>query len=321
MSGPFFIMEMISTITGQTMGGLYRLRLPISQKPEGVFAGVQAILDLVEHQMSGWNDTSDLARINAAPLGKWVAIPSEMAEVVAFGLDMADETLGALNICMGHNALVYGHGTDAPPLRGDAPQSIAPDIAVLLDAKNGLIQRRMDVRLDLNSIAKGYSVDLVSDHLKAQGITDFILEVAGDIYAAGKRPNGMPWTVGLELPLPDKSVPLRFVPLLDCAIATSGNYRRYKTTKNGIAGHVINPVTGQAMDELYASVTVIAPSSARADALATALFAMGSKVGLGFATQNSIAATFISRSADGFTEQGTPAMSDYLKEHEEAMPC
>ncbi|MBL1437454.1 MAG: FAD:protein FMN transferase [Rhodobacteraceae bacterium] len=306
----------ISTLTGQTMGGLFQLRLPQLQKAAHLLGAVQSILDLVDTQMSGWSDTSDLARINAAPLLNWVPVPKEMAEVVALGLKMADETQGALNICMGHNARVYGHGTNNAPLGGTAPASINPTIALGLDLKNLRIQRRMDVLLDLNSIAKGYSVDLVSAYLKTQGVTDFVLEVAGDIYATGKRPNGMPWTVGLELPLPDKSVPLRFVPLVNCAIATSGNYRRYSSSKNGIAGHVIDPTTGQAMDELYASVTVIAQSSARADALATALFTMGPKTGLAFATQSNIAATFISRSADGFIEQGSPAMFDYLEKQE-----
>ena len=178
------------------MGGLYRLRLPISQKPVGISAGVQAILDLVEQQMSGWNNASDLSRINAAPLGEWTALPSEMAAVVSLGLEMAIETQGALNICMGQNARVYGHGTDAPALGGNAPQSVDPAVAIRLDTENGRIKRQTDVLLDLNSIAKGYSVDLVSDHLKSRGITDFILEIAGDIYAAGKRPDGNPWDGG-----------------------------------------------------------------------------------------------------------------------------
>ena len=305
------------------MGGLYQIRLPISQKPEGVFQAVQAILDGIEQQMSGWRDTSDLARVNAAPLNQWVDIPPDFAKVVELGLEMADESHGALNICMGHNARVYGHGTHAAPLGGNAPQSIDPGIALQLDLENLRLKRRIDVLIDLNSIAKGYAVDLVSAYLKARGVTDFIVEAAGDICAAGKRPNGMPWTVGLELPLPDKSIPLRFVPLADCAIATSGNYRRFTPIKGGIAGHVINPVTGLAMGNLYASVTVIAPSSARADALATALFAMGPQVGAGFAAQNNIAATFISRTKSGFSETGSPAMSSYLvssggwKEHGE----
>lgn len=311
-------MNHISTLTGKTMGGLFRLRLPQSQESGHLISAVQSLLDLVDTQMSGWSDTSDLARINAAPLHEWVPLPKEMAEVVALGLEMAIETQGALNICMGLNARVFGHGTNNAPLGGMAPASIDPNAALHLDHKNLRIQRRMDVLLDLNSIAKGYAVDLVSAYLKSQGVTDFILEVAGDIYATGKRPNGMPWTVGLELPLPDKSIPLRFVPLIDCAIATSGNYRRYITNEGGMAGHVIDPTTGQAMDELYASVTVIAQCSARADALATALFTMGPKAGLEFAKQGDIAAIFISRSTDGFIEEGSPAMFAYLKQYDRA---
>lgn len=112
----------------------------------------------------------------------------------------------------------------------------------------------------------------------------------------------------LGLPLPDKSVPLRFIPLRNQAIATFGIYRRFKAVAGEISGHVINPASGGAMSKIYTSVAVVADRAARADALATALFAMGVEAELDYVAKNNIAAIFICRVADGFEERGSQAM-------------
>ena len=305
-------MDQIETIDGQTMGGTYRLRFAVTDNNPDIKIQVQALLDMVETQMSGWKDSSDLNRFNNAALNEWVPIPPEMTNVVMLGLQMSQETNGALNICMGENSRIFGHGADVTASNNPVSAAVDPMNVLELDAPNRMLRRNQNIRLDLNSIAKGFAVDLVVFYLKKTGITDFIIEVAGDIYASGKRPNGMPWSVAIELPLPDKSVPLCFVPLVDYAIATSGNYRRFNKTQNGIAGHLITPKTGQALSEIYASVSVLAPFSVRADGLATALFVMGASAGFKFAEKNNIAATFITRTTDGFKEEGTSNMHALL---------
>lgn len=294
------------------MGGTFRLRMPREQYSMHIDTEVQALLDLVDTQMSGWDEGSDLSRFNQSEVGEWVSIPAEMTAVVALGLEASAETNGALNICMGHNSRVYGHGTYSAPIGGDVPKCYASGDSIEQDKKNGRVRKKQDIALDLNSIAKGYSVDLVGEYLQGIGVRDYMLEVAGDIYAYGVRPDKMPWTVALELPLPDKTVPLRFVPLSNCAIATSGNYRRFRKTADGFVGHLIDPETGKASSEIYCSVSVVAPSSARADGLATALFAMGPDAGFAFAAKNNLAAIFISRKWEGFEERGTDAMNKIL---------
>ena len=301
-------MEIISTIEGQTMGGTYRLRLAKSDDNKTIHPNIQQILDRVDSQMSGWNPQSDLMLFNVLAVNEWVDIPAEMAEVVEIGLTLCAKTRGALNICLGNNSRTYGHGSHSKATGGAAPAVTSAGSVLELDMPNLRLRRSSAVALDLNSVAKGYAVDLVSKYLKNQGINNFLIEVAGDIFASGKRPDGMPWTVALELPLPDKSVPLRFIPLYNQAIASSGNYRRFIKSGDEIAGHIIEPETGKAMTEIYASVSVIAKSSAQADGLATALFAMGEKAGYAFADKHNIAAIFISRTADGFKETGTRAL-------------
>lgn len=300
---------MIRTIEGETMGGLYRLRIPSAQVIPNLKAIVQSTLDLVDNQMSAWKPESDLCRFNAAPMGEWVTIPSEMASVVETGLRMSKFTGGALNICLGHQTSAYGFGPHVDAL---SFQVIDPCVALELDIDENRLRRHADIALDLNSVAKGYAVDLVCTRLCRAGLTDYMIEVSGDIRAVGKRPDGHPWSVALELPIPDKIVPIRFVPLVDCAVACSGNYRN---TKDGL-GHVIDPDTGYPMSAMGSSVAVLASTAIEADALATSLFAMGNLAGLSFARDHKLPAIFITSDEQGFKEEGSEMANKLFKKVE-----
>lgn len=287
---------MITTIEGETMGGLYRLRVPTTQLIPGLKVLVQSAVDLVDCQMSAWKPRSDLCKFNAAPIGDWVLIPDEMAEVVEIGLRLSKITSGALNICLGQHSssFKFAPNIDLRPI-----QVVDPCVALELDKNENRLRRHVDIALDLNSIAKGYAADLVCEKLQTAGLTDYMIEISGDIRAVGKRPDGHPWSFALELPLPDKIVPIRFVPLVDCAIACSGNYRQ---TKDGM-GHILDPRTGLPMPASFSSVTVMADSAAKADALATSIFAMGYSARSGFVEKYKLAAIFVDQDENGFREE------------------
>lgn len=289
---------MITTIEGETMGGLYRLRVPTTQLVPNLKVLVQSTVDLIDTQMSAWKPGSDLCRFNTSPIGDWVLIPDEMAKVVEIGLRLSKITNGALNICLGQQSSRFGF---APNIDPQPLQVIDPCVALELDQSENRLRRHADIALDLNSIAKGYAADLVCEKLRKAGLNSYMIEISGDIRAVGKRPDGHPWSVALELPLPDKLVPIRFVLLDDCAIACSGNYRQI----NGDTGHIINPRTGLPISASFSSVTVIANSAAEADALATAIFAMGNSARLNFVNSHKLATIFIDQDESGFREENS----------------
>ena len=102
------------------------------------------------------------------------------------------------------------------------------------------------MRLDFNSIAQGFSVDLIGDYLNSMGINDFMIELGGEILVKGKNPNSEFWTIGIEKPTNkiDRTEYQFIVSLRNKALATSGNYRKYYI-KDGIKySHTINPFTG-----------------------------------------------------------------------------
>ncbi len=139
------------------------------------------------------------------------------------------------------------------------------------------------VQVDLNSIAKGYVVDLVAEALEERGIANYMVNIGGEIRCKGLNPKHHDWTIGIETPYDGNFAQADFekiITVTDCAMATSGNYRRFYTTEDGRkVAHTIDPTTGYSVLSDLLSVTVIAPTCAEADAAATMFMAMGSEGG------------------------------------------
>ncbi len=137
------------------------------------------------------------------------------------------------------------------------------------------------VRLDLNAIAQGYSVDVVARFLEQQGIRHYLVEIGGEIRAKGEKGPHQLWTIGIEHPF-QRGLIYTTLRMRDRSMATSGNYRNRREVNGLVMGHIINPKTGfsqpglsqQEQNELV-SATVFAGDAATADALATAFIVMG----------------------------------------------
>ena len=133
------------------------------------------------------------------------------------------------------------------------------------------------VSLDFNAFAQGYSVDLVSELLLSKGITSFVVEIGGEVYAHGQR-KGQPWYIGLEQPIENKENinPLTVIfQLENMGVATSGNYRKF-TIENGLKiAHHIDPRTGTPCSNQLLSASIFTDHCISSDALATAILVMG----------------------------------------------
>lgn len=142
-----------------------------------------------------------------------------------------------------------------------------------------IIKKNKNSYLDFNAIAKGYGVDAVGKFLESKGITDYLVEIGGEVKAKGKNTQGIDWSVGIDDPNFDGSrSQQKITRLKNEAIATSGNYRKFRIdsiTGKKIA-HTLNPKTGSPAQTDLLSVSVISNNScAEADAYATAFMAMG----------------------------------------------
>lgn len=143
---------------------------------------------------------------------------------------------------------------------------------------NKVVKKDPRVALDFNAFAQGYSVDVVSGFLSSKGITSYMVEIGGEVYAKGKKPNGNNWTVGIEKPIDNKESenPLKaIVKLEDMAIATSGNYRRFIVEDGVKYHHHLDPKTGYPTKNNLLSASVFSKECISSDATATGILVMG----------------------------------------------
>lgn len=289
------------------MGTSWCVKLVASPRADlhAMHAGIQAQLDLVVAQMSTWEADSDISRFNRAAAGSWQPLPPEFFAVLACAMETARDSDGAYDPTIGALVEAWGFG----PAQGGG----VPDASELKSAQAGLGWRRVSlrpqdmsalqpggVRLDLSAIAKGYGVDLVARHLRDAGIAAALIEVGGELYGYGRKPDGGQWQVLAEAAPdaePDEEA-ICVIALDSVAVATSGDHWHAFEQDGTRYSHTLDPRTGRPVETAAAAVTVIAEDAMSADAWATALTVMGAEAGYRFAQQRNIAARFVVRGSD-----------------------
>ena len=139
--------------------------------------------------------------------------------------------------------------------------------------------------VDFNSLAQGYTVDIIGQFLRSKNINNYLIELGGELLAKGKNINSKTWVVGVEKPNEKIDFTDRFqfiVSLENKSLATSGSYRNYIEKDSIKYSHIINPKTGFPSLNTLLSVTVIHEDCIYADAYATAFMAMGLEKTLDF---------------------------------------
>lgn len=258
---------------------------------------LQAAVDEVDAQMSTWKADSDLTRLNRAPVGEQVAVPAMLMEVLKLALAVSRASDGAFDIGVGDAVSAWGFGPAAAAsvLIRSAMTARRVPAPEALDLGDGSVRKRAPVALDLNGIAKGFGVDRLAETLARLGVRDALVGIDGEMRAMGSRPDGEAWTVAVERPDPDRRAPHSVLVLRDCAVATSGDYRHWVEVRGRRLSHTMDPRRGAPLLDAPASVTVLAPSCAAADAWATALLVLGPVKGGEVARRVGIDALFLLR--------------------------
>ncbi|HET9033087.1 MAG TPA: FAD:protein FMN transferase [Dokdonella sp.] len=314
----------IQSLSGDSMGSTWSLRYVGSEASiETVESAVKDRLDRVDRQMSTWKSDSDLSRYNLATAETWIDWPPEVFKVVEAALTLAANTGGAYDPTVGPLVDLWGFGPTGS--RREPPDPAAVDALrkrtgwkqVTLDASRQRARQAGDVRLDLSSIAPGFALDLIGDYLESRGISNYLIQVGGELRGRGERPDGRAWQVAIQRPLDndrtDGSItPEHVISLRNASLGSSGDYRHFFEDGGRRYAHRIDPRTGYPLDNNVASVTVMAKLGIDADPLATALSVLGVDDGLTYADRHGIAALFILRKGAGFEERMTTSFAELL---------
>ena len=274
--------------------------------------GVQAALDTVVAEMSQWERNSDLSRFNRAPAGQWQALPSGFAAVIAEALTIAELSDGAFDPTVGKASELWGFGATEVshvPARDVLTQALAGSgwERLAFDSETSRLRQPGGLALDLSGIAKGFGADRAGETLRNAGAKAFLIDVGGELLGHGVKPDMQPWWVELEMP-PGAVLPDLRVALYGLAVATSGDYRRFHELPGGRLSHTLDPTTAAPVENGVASVSVLAKTAMRADALATTLMVLGNQAGA-FADRHGIAARIIRRCDGAYIEHITPTLA------------
>lgn len=236
--------------------------------------------------LSGYNDSSIISKINR---NQNVDIDSLFVKVFNRSKDIYDETNGLLDISAGPLFNIWGFGFKS----GEMPSQFAIDSVkqfIGMDKVsligNKIIKQNPNLTLNVNAIAQGYSVDVVAGYLQSIGITDFIVEIGGEIFTKGVKPSGENWVVGIDKPIDNNNTPgenlqIR-LKLCNQGLATSGNYRKFYVKEGKKYAHTVNPIEGYPVQHSLLSATVIAKNAMDADGYATVLMVLGEEKAVEF---------------------------------------
>ena len=317
----------IIAIDGTTMGTSYHIKMVPSAKAKTTKKELETLikerLSEIDHRMSTYKGSSDVAKFNQNNGTGWLPISAETMHVVKNAQAISKLTNGSFDITVGKLVNLWGFGPTINLTAIPAADKISALLAQsgyqelqLQENPPALHKNNEMLYIDLSAIAKGYAVDAVAQLLQDLNITNYLVEIGGEIVAHGKK-GSKPWVIGIEAPDTQQRTVRKRIHLADAAMATSGDYRNYFEQDGVRYSHTIDPETGYPIKHKLASVTVIDHSCMRADALATAIMVMGADKGLTFAEANNLAIFMLVKDKDNFVELQSSAFTKYLKNRED----
>jgi thiamine biosynthesis lipoprotein len=267
---------------------------------------IDSIFNSIDSSLSIYKPYSLISRFNNSNRG--VKADVHLKHLVKVSLNVSRETSGLSDITVAPLVDLWGFGAkESESIPTDEKiKQVLPCVGAdkIILKGDSLIKKKPCVKIDVNGIAQGYTVDVITDYLSRKGIMNFIVEVGGELRVKGKKqPGDKPFKVGIESPSGDdfSAPPMQKIITIDSgAITTSGNYRKFHERKGKKYSHIINPHTGKSVDNEMISVTVYAKDATTADAYDNALMLMGVERALRYIENKpGMAAFFIYKNKDG----------------------
>ncbi|ATA68605.1 thiamine biosynthesis protein [Capnocytophaga cynodegmi] len=280
--------EKIQIIRGEAQGSTYGIKY-ISNSDKDLQQSVDSILEVIDLSMSTYRPESIISKINR---GERVQIDNHFENVFKASQTIWKQSDGVFDPTVGILVNAWGFGANKnqnnlTQTQIDSLKNFVGFNKVQLTDEKFIEKENPAIFFDFNAIAQGYTVDVIADFLKSKGITNFVVEVGGEIYLSGKNTiDDKKWTIGIEDPtLPsDKRELMTTVQFENQGLATSGNYRKIRT--DSLTGekfvHSINPKTGLAKQSNLLSATVITDSAMYADGYATMFMVLGTEASKAF---------------------------------------
>tara|TARA_B100000886_G_scaffold42797_1_gene26252 strand:- start:484 stop:1521 length:1038 start_codon:yes stop_codon:yes gene_type:complete len=269
-------------LTGNALGTTYSISYSSSKLNKNLLSHkIDSIIKIINASMSTYDKDSDISKINKGD--SLLEVDTHFIKVYNTATQVWIKTKGYFDPTVGALVNAYGFGPNrthesvSPYQRNEILKYTGWE-KTKLTSKNTIQKKHPNLFFDFNAIAKGYTVDLISEYLRLNQVSSFLVEIGGEIVAQGVSPkSNLPWKIAIDNPKQDEEKKfIKSIFLNNQALATSGNYRKYKLDKKTGKRYVhsVNPKTGNSFPSEVLSASVIAPTCMVADAYATALMVM-----------------------------------------------
>lgn len=267
---------------GAALGTRYHVKY-FSYEEINTEKAFDSIFEVINSSMSTYQQDSDISRINKG--AEDVQVDKHFRTVFKASKKIFKESDGYFDPTVGTLVNAYGFGPNKPlnKLREkelDSLRNIVGLQKLKLTSNHTIEKENPNIFLDFNAIAKGYTLDIMAEYLDSKNIENYLIELGGELVAKGKNlERDSKWYVAIDNPqqTEEERTFQTVLGLKDRAMATSGNYRKYR--RDSVSGkrfvHTVNPLTGQAERSDLLSTSVLAENCMLADAYATAFMALG----------------------------------------------
>lgn len=306
---------------GPIMGSRYSVKWAgkqLGKNQDDADRMVLSELERINLLMSTYDPASELSRFNTSSPGEWFAVDRDVMNTLQVATDVSAASEGALDITIGKLVNLWGFGPEGrmshEPGKAeiDGARALTGHDKLILDPENLQIRKTADIYVDLSSTAKGYAVDVIAELLERHGITDYLVDIGGELRMSGTKPDGVGWRIAVETPRPDSREIFQVFSFDKAAIATSGDYRNYFEENGHRFSHTIDPETGRPITHKLVSATVIAERCDFADAWATALTVLGPEAAKTHAEREGLAVMLIVKEGEEFVPWRSPVLEEML---------
>lgn len=308
----------IQKLEGAAQGTTYHIsywsELPVDGKE--IETAVKNELDTIDKTLSNYRPDSIIETFNSAENTDSQAVGNEIVSLVRIAKTVHQATQGCFDLTIKPLFELWG-------FRGD--ELTIPDDAALLKTLNRigmeklevidethLRKKQADLKVDLSSIAQGYSVEKISRVLEQKGIKNYLVEIGGELKTRGRKPHSEAWRIAVERPLPGEQTMQKIITMpteSPMAVMTSGTYRHYFDHEGKRYSHILDARTGRPVTHDLVSITVIHEDPTIADAWDTALLCLGQKDGMKVANAEKIPALFIQQLDNELVETRSDALN------------
>jgi thiamine biosynthesis lipoprotein len=310
--------QAIQKLEGSAQGTTYHIsywsELPIDGKD--VEASIKNEFDTIDKALSNYRPDSIIETFNSAENTDSQEVGNEIVSLVRIAQTVHQASQGCYDLSIKPFFELWG-------FRGDE-LTIPTDSAILktltqsgmekleIVDETHLRKTQSHLKVDLSSIAQGYSVEKISSVLEQKGIKDYLVEIGGELKTRGLKPGLQVWRIAVERPLPGEQVMQKIITMpkeSPMAVMTSGTYRHYFNEQGQRFSHILDARTGRPVSHDLVSVTVIHEDPVIADAWSTALLCLGQKDGMKAANAEKIPAFFIQQQDNELIESRSDALN------------